>query len=59
MKEGGNVYNVWDVYCLSPQAVYIRIHGLEGKASLLEIMKAIMGLQSILNYPYLVLPNIL
>jgi hypothetical protein len=32
---------------------------LEGKAPLLEIRKAIMGLQSILNYPYPVLPNIL
>jgi hypothetical protein len=45
-----------NVHCLSPRDVY---HGLEGKAPLLEIRKAIMGLQSILNYPYPVLPNIL
>jgi hypothetical protein len=59
MKEGENAYNMWDVYCLSPWAVYIRVHGLEGNAPLLEISKAIMGLQSILNYPYPVLHNIL
>jgi hypothetical protein len=59
MKEGENAYNVWDDYCLSPRALYIRVHGLEGNAPLLEIRKAIMGLQSILNYPYPVLPNIL
>jgi hypothetical protein len=59
MKKGENAYNVWDVYCLSPRAVYTRVHGLEVKAPLLEIRKAIMGLQSILNYPYPVLPNIL
>jgi hypothetical protein len=47
------------IYCLSPRAVYIRVHGLEGKAPLPEIRKATMGLQSILNYPYPVLPNIL
>jgi hypothetical protein len=44
------------IYCLSHRAVYI---GLEGKTPLLEIRNAIMGLQSILNYPYSVLPNIL
>jgi hypothetical protein len=59
VKEGENAYNVWDVYCLSSRAVYIRVHDLEGKAPLLEIRNAIMGLQSILNYPYSVLPNIL
>jgi hypothetical protein len=42
-----------------PRAVYIRVYGLKGKVPLLEIRKAIMGLQSILNYPYPVLPNIL
>jgi hypothetical protein len=59
VKEGENAYNVWVDYCLSHQAVYIRVHGWEGKAPLLEIRNAIMGLQSILNYPYPVLPNIL
>jgi hypothetical protein len=46
------------IYCLSPHAVYIRVHGLKDKTPLLEIRKAIMGLQSILNYPYPVLANI-
>jgi hypothetical protein len=38
--------------------LFIFLHGLKDKTPLLEIRKAIMGLQSILNYPYPVLANI-
>jgi hypothetical protein len=44
LKKVENAYNVWDDYCLSPRAVCIRVHSLEGEAHLLEIRKAIMGI---------------